>query len=201
MPTQNLYKSFCIIFKSRRDRNYTKSFCIVQDWNYITQIRTGNIIGLQIIPSIYRNRVSIDIRIVYQSLTIKDSLWFQVFSIGGDTREAVPWERSIPRQCTSCVLASFPLPIQNMIGTPYCDIFQTLEIIYITSSKSIALLTFTLIPHEYIFFQIVAIVCLLKQKTYRLKKRDLLTQRHKKRQIKLLNLGSMHFYKCQSHIL
>ena len=41
----------------------------------------------------------------------------------------------------------------------------------------------------------------LKQKTYRLKKRDLLTQTHKRRQIKLLNLGSMHFYKCHSHIL
>ena len=45
------------------------------------------------------------------------------------------------------------------------------------------------------------IYIILKQKTYRLKKRDLLTQRHKRRQIKLLNLGSMHFYNCQSHIL
>ena len=41
----------------------------------------------------------------------------------------------------------------------------------------------------------------INQKTYRLKKRDLSTRWHKRRQIKLLNLWSMHLYKCQSHNL
>ena len=41
----------------------------------------------------------------------------------------------------------------------------------------------------------------LNQKNLSVEKRDLLTQRHKRRQIKLLNLWSMHLYKCQSHNL
>ena len=41
----------------------------------------------------------------------------------------------------------------------------------------------------------------IKSKNLSVESGDLLARRHKKRQIKLLNLWSMHSYKCQSHIL
>ena len=45
-----------------------------------------------------------------------------------------------------------------------------------------------------------AYIILKQKKTYRLKKKNILTRRHKRRQIKLLNFWSMHFYKRRSHI-
>ena len=58
--------------------------------------------------------------------------------------------------------------------------------------------TFELVIWFYWLIVCTEAINIKTKKNYRLKKRDLLAQRYKRRRIKLLNLLSMYFYKCQT---